>query len=51
MLAAMDDAKGRNQHTTEGGNIMLPPSLDDLGIDKKQSSRWQKKSGNLWWAM
>ncbi len=51
MLAAMDDAKGRNQHTTEDGNIMLPPSLDDLGIDKMQSSRWQKKSGNLWWAM
>jgi hypothetical protein len=42
MLAAMDDATGRNQHTREDGNSVLPSSLDDLGITKMQSSRWQQ---------
>lgn len=44
MLAAMDDARGRNQHTKEDGNTMLPSSLEDLGIDKMQSSRWQREA-------
>jgi phage N-6-adenine-methyltransferase len=45
MLAAMekrdggDAAKARSHDVTE-----LPPSLDDLGIDKMQSSRWQKEA-------
>jgi hypothetical protein len=39
MLAAMELQK--NQHTA--GNIVLP-ALDDLGITKMQSSRWQKES-------
>ena len=45
MLAAMekrdggDAAKARSHDVTE-----LPPSLDDLGIDKMQSSRWQREA-------
>jgi phage N-6-adenine-methyltransferase len=39
LLAAME--KPKNQHA---GNTMLPPSLDDLGIDKMQSSRWQREA-------
>lgn len=44
MLAEMDDSRGRNQHTKEDGNTALPSSLDDLGIDKMQSSRWQREA-------
>jgi hypothetical protein len=44
MLADMDDSRGRNQHTKEDGNTALPSSLDDLGIDKMQSSRWQREA-------
>ena len=44
MLAGMDNARGKNQYTTEDSNTTLPPSLDDLGIDKMQSSRWQKEA-------
>jgi phage N-6-adenine-methyltransferase len=41
MLAAMDNAKtGPNQL----GNTPLPNSLEDLGIDKMQSSRWQREA-------
>jgi ParB family chromosome partitioning protein len=41
MLAAMDNAKtGPN----ELGNSVLPNSLDDLGINKMQSSRWQREA-------
>jgi phage N-6-adenine-methyltransferase len=41
MLAAME----KNEGNKFGGNTMLPPpSLDDLGIDKMQSSRWQREA-------
>lgn len=41
MLAAMEKNPGHRI----GGNKVLPPaSLDDLGIDKMQSSRWQKEA-------
>jgi hypothetical protein len=45
MLAAMekrdggDAARARSHDVTE-----LPPSLEDLGIDKMQSSRWQREA-------
>ncbi len=45
MLAAREDARGRNQHEKEGGFTMKPPSLDELGINKLQSFRWQKAFG------
>jgi N6-adenosine-specific RNA methylase IME4 len=42
MLASMEKNKGGRPDET--GNIVLPvsPSLKDLGIDKMQSSRWQR---------
>lgn len=41
MLAAME----KNEGNRYGGNSVLPPpSLDDLGIDKMQSSRWQREA-------
>jgi hypothetical protein len=41
MLAAME----KNEGNKFGGNATLPPpSLDDLGIDKMQSSRWQREA-------
>jgi phage N-6-adenine-methyltransferase len=45
MLAAMDKHKGGRP--SETSNSVLPvsgESLDDLGIDKMQSSRWQKEA-------
>jgi len=43
MLAAME--KNVGGRPTETGNVVLPvSSLDDLGIDKMQSSRWQKEA-------
>lgn len=44
MLAGMDDSRGKNQHTTKDGDSVLPPSLSELGIDKQQSSRWQREA-------
>lgn len=44
MLAAMEDSRGRNQHTKEDGHTTLPSSLDELGIKKIQSSRWQQEA-------
>jgi hypothetical protein len=42
MLAGMEKNPGtRNE---PGGNSVLPPKLEDLGIDKMQSSRWQRAS-------
>ncbi len=40
MLAAMELRPG----VKPIGNTMLPIALEDLGITKKQSSRWQKVS-------
>ena len=45
MLAGREDARGRNQHEKEGGFGMKPPSLDELGVNKLQSFRWQKAFG------
>lgn len=43
MLAAMEKNPGGGDQST--GNGVLPvPSLDDLGIDKMQSSRWQREA-------
>lgn len=45
MLAAMDDAPAGRP--PEIGDTMSPicvPTLSDLGIDKKQSSRWQREA-------
>lgn len=45
MLAAMEKPKGGRP--SETSNSVLPvsvPSLDDLGIDKMQSSRWQREA-------
>jgi len=43
MLAAME--KNVGGRPTQTGNVVLPvSSLDDLGIDKMQSSRWQKEA-------
>lgn len=43
MLAAME--KNVGGRPAETGNVVLPvSSLDDLGIDKMQSSRWQKEA-------
>lgn len=43
MLAAMEKKPGGGDQST--GNGVLPvPSLDDLGIDKMQSSRWQREA-------
>jgi phage N-6-adenine-methyltransferase len=42
MLAEMENAKTGPK---ELGNTPLPNSLDDLGIDKMQSSRWQREAG------
>ncbi len=39
MLAAMENAKTGPKKL---GDTMSPNSLEDLGITKKQSSRWQK---------
>lgn len=40
-----DKAKGGNPNfqtiLEPGGNMVLPPTLEDLGISKIQSSRWQ----------
>ena len=44
MLAGMDDSRGKNQHTTQDGDSVLPPSLSELGIDKQKSSRWQREA-------
>ena len=44
LLALIGDSKGKNQYTPKDGNSVLPPSLDDLGIDKIQSSRWQREA-------
>jgi hypothetical protein len=44
MLAQMDDSRGKNQHSKKDGDSVLPPSLDELGIDKQQSSRWQREA-------
>lgn len=41
MLAAMDNAKTGPK---ELGNSVLPNSLEDLGIGKIQSSRWQREA-------
>jgi hypothetical protein len=41
MLARMENAKTGPK---ELGNTTLPNSLDDLGIDKMQSSRWQREA-------
>jgi hypothetical protein len=40
VLAGMENAKTGPK---ELGNTPLPNSLDDLGIDKMQSSRWQRE--------
>jgi phage N-6-adenine-methyltransferase len=43
MLAGMEKNPGGGDQST--GNGVLPvPSLDDLGIDKMQSSRWQREA-------
>jgi len=42
MLAAMEKNEGGRPPKT--GNTMLPVSLEDLGITKMQSSRWQKEA-------
>ena len=42
MLAVMD--KNPGSRNDAGGNTPLPPKLEDLGIDKMQSSRWQRAS-------
>jgi phage N-6-adenine-methyltransferase len=43
MLASMEKNPGGGDQST--GNGVLPvPSLDDLGIDKMQSSRWQREA-------
>jgi hypothetical protein len=43
MLALMEKNPGGGDQST--GNGVLPvPSLDDLGIDKMQSSRWQREA-------
>jgi hypothetical protein len=39
MLAAMEKNPG---HRIGGHKVLPPASLDDLGIDKMQSSRWQR---------
>jgi ParB family chromosome partitioning protein len=44
MLAQMDDSRGKNQHKRKDGDSVLPPSLDELGIEKQQSSRWQREA-------
>lgn len=41
MLSRMENAKTGPK---ELGNTTLPNSLDDLGIDKMQSSRWQREA-------
>jgi hypothetical protein len=43
MLAVMEKNKGGGDQST--GNGVLPvPSLEDLGIEKMQSSRWQREA-------
>jgi len=42
MLAAME--KNPGSRNDSGGNVMLPPKLNDLGIDKMQCSRWQREA-------
>lgn len=44
LLANRDDAKGRNQHTPEGADIVSAPSLKELGVSEQQSSRFQRES-------
>jgi len=41
MLAAMENAKTGPKKL---GDTVSPNSLEDLGITKKQSSRWQKEA-------
>ena len=47
ILAKMENAKG-NQHrkaiTNQEGDTMSPSTLEAIGIDKKQSSRWQQEA-------
>jgi hypothetical protein len=40
MQAAMELKPG-SKNLGVGGNTMLPPKLEDLGITKMQSSRWR----------
>lgn len=42
MLKAME--KQKNQHGKSAGTTMGPASLEDLGISKNQSSRWQAEA-------
>jgi len=42
MLDCMELKK--NQHDVGAGNTVLPATLSDLGIDKIQSSRWQREA-------
>jgi hypothetical protein len=45
MLAAMEKNAGAATPGTRSQDVTaLPPSLDDLGIDKMQSSRWQREA-------
>jgi phage N-6-adenine-methyltransferase len=45
MLAAMEKRDGGDACRARSHDVTeLPPSLDDLGIDKSQSSRWQREA-------
>ena len=42
-LKGMEKNPGtRKLPAKSGGNIVLPPTLKDLGIEKMESQRWQK---------
>ncbi len=45
MLAGMEkNVGGRPTETREGASLVSSPTLSDLGISRKQSSRWQTAS-------
>jgi hypothetical protein len=44
ILAGMELNTGSKNIGNSGGNIVLPPKLEDIGVTKIESSRWQQEA-------